>query len=719
MTTWDDELFVHSYTWRRPPTSYAFLGNGRLSAFFDFSGIAQPDGFCYRPIRGRGKAAGLFRLFVGPDPDPGSHIYIASGWEQSLNMKYGLLETRRPAMPEGWKRTKITAFIALEENLLVVHWEPCEGSRKLEFGLSFAQRSAAAELGNLKMEGCERKLSASFDVLGSARPADFPSDSPDPYRDVAFKCELALGVLGDGSLHLEGSTPLVRFHGPGDFFLAFDAQVDGKPRAETLLDEALELGYEGTLERQIRAWDQFWGRWLWKVGDPELERLYISSLYYMRSCASEYGVGVAPYGLNAWDSLYFWDETHMHAALISSNQVELAGKVAYVWEKFLDLGRRALKSKYPEAEGVYLDFFRCEREYYRDPPPIPKDKFNASLSYGLSAWRQYSYTGDPKALERSYPILSGIADMLLTYALVPQEGKLLVRKSQQLDEYYKYEGVGNPFGAAAMARALLKAAGKACRILGNGDGERYLQAAERIEIPQDGEVFVVFSGCSRDPASNETILNFFPAMDMIDEEKARRTLDHCERGCMSEQGLCCVAPWTRDTAVFPWVHFRAMMGEAMLKNPEGFGRLLEKGKAHECYVSSWGKLPEYIHRRGWHNLPGFLTAGAMYVLAMNTALLYGEGDAVYLLAAAPPEWLLRPLAFGLRCEPGALVEFETDAESEMRLKVNSSKDLLLRIRKLPQAGELLCGERVLRESGGFWEMEVPKGASEYRLELVR
>jgi len=65
MTTWDDELFVHSYTWRRPPTSYAFLGNGRLSAFFDFSGIAQPDGSCYRPIRRQEKVMGLLNLEVG------------------------------------------------------------------------------------------------------------------------------------------------------------------------------------------------------------------------------------------------------------------------------------------------------------------------------------------------------------------------------------------------------------------------------------------------------------------------------------------------------------------------------------------------------------------------------------------------------------------------------------------------------------------------------
>lgn len=78
MTTWDDELFVHSYTWHRTPTSYAFLGNGRLSAFFDFSGIAQPDGFWYRPIRRKRKAVGVFRLFVGLHSKPGSHIYIAS-----------------------------------------------------------------------------------------------------------------------------------------------------------------------------------------------------------------------------------------------------------------------------------------------------------------------------------------------------------------------------------------------------------------------------------------------------------------------------------------------------------------------------------------------------------------------------------------------------------------------------------------------------------------
>lgn len=715
---WDRNLFTVGYDWGRMPLNWAYLGNGNMGAFFDGSGVNVCDYAVCKGIRRSGVLAGLFWTYTQPT----LHRHVCH--RILLDMYRGLLQADElhPRSDRHWRR--VETFIHLKENMLVFHLTQNEAYHPNVVGLSVHSRGGyPAKKGDVSRQERDGVVVLDFSITGdidSDRRLNPDSKQAIASRTLALNASIAVGVEGDGKFIEadDGNTEVaIARSGVTTIYIAFDAG-EGPPRAEAMVSEALRKGYDAVFAEHAGAWEAFWSNSLIDLPHRELASVYVASLYYLRSCAGKYSVpnALLPMGEHPWSVTYNgWDDTHIHHGLLTSNQVSLAQAIADHWAGFSPLGEDAMRKR--GGKGILLDSTGCEPEYYRAAPrPLSRDDFNGTLGAGLSAWRQYTHTGDRVCLERYHGFIKGIAEMLVTYAFVPHGDRLWLKKARQIDDRFGDEGKDNAFGPAVMGKALLANAAAASEEMGDtAAARRYLEASERIELPVLEGMYISFPGCPLEGLSDESILNFFPAMIIPDSEVAGRTLDYYEQTCMSTHGL--VNNRTYPFAVFPWVHFKAMVGEVMLGRREKFERLLEQVLAHGCYASDYRLLPEWINRReAWHNLPGYLTTAGAFLQMVNVMLLYGDGRSVWIFPAAPEGWLEHRIAFRLRSIPGVLADVCAVPGEGVEAQIESAKPVTVHVRKPRFAGRAFMNGNEMNEENGYVVFEAPTGSSRTRID---
>lgn len=484
-----------------------------------------------------------------------------------------------------------------------------------------------------------------------------------------------------------------------------------------MVRQALDKGYDQVLKEHIDEWEVFWTNSRMELPHEDLTKAYVASLYYLRMRAGKYTVAPCLPLTDAWGSAYNpWDDTHIHHAFLTSNQVALAEGMVGHWAGFREVGQEAMRLR--GATGIHLDCVSFEPEYYRTASqPGSRDDFNGSLGAGLSAWRQYTHTGDRGTLETYYAFIKGIAEMLAGYAFVSHGDRFWLRKARQIDDHFGEEGQENAFGPAVMGKALLANAAAACEEMGDPEAaRRFREVSERIELPMREGVYITFPGCPMEAFSNESILNFFPAMIIPDREVAERTLTYYEKTCMGTHGLECFPTWTENRAVFPWVHFRAMIGEIMLGRQEEFERLLGQVLAHGCYASDFRMLPQFINRRGgWHDCPGFMTGTGMFLQMVNMMVLYGDGERVWVFRSVPKGWLEERIAFRVRTVPGVLVDLCTMPGQGVEMDIESVRPIPFYVRKPRFARGARMDGMELEEQEGYVRFEAPAGRSRARI----
>lgn len=715
---WDRNLFTVGYDWGRIPGNWAYLGNGNMGAFLDSTGLNVCDYVVCKGIRRSGTLAGLFWTYAQPT----LHRHVCQ--RILLDMYRGLLSTEElhPRSDKHWRR--VETFVHLKENMLVFHLSQSDAYHPKVVGMSIRSRGGyPAKKGDVRRREKDGVVALDFPITGDIdidRRLNPDSRPAIASRTLTLNASLVIGVEGDGKFIEadDGNTEVALSRsGVTTIYIGFDAR-EGTPQAEAMVRQALHKGYDAVFAEHVSAWEAFWSNSLIDVPHRTLTEVYVASLYYLRACAGKYSIPTAllPMGEHPWSVTYSgWDDTHIHHGLLTSNQVSLARAIVDHWASFKPLGEEAMRKR--GGEGILLDSTGCEPEYYRAAPqPLPRDDFNGTLGAGLSAWRQYTHTGDRACLEKYYGFIKGIAEMLVTYAFVPHGDRLWLKKARQIDDRFGDQGKENAFGPAVMGKALLANAASACEEMGDSEAaHQYMKASERIELPMLEEIYISFPGCPLEALSDESILNFFPAMIIPDSEVAKRTLDYYEHTCMSTHGL--VNNRTYSFAVFPWVHFKAMIGEVMLGRREKFERLLGQVLAHGCYASDFRLLPEWINRReAWHNLPGFLTTAGAFLQMVNMMLLYGDGRSVWIFPAVPEAWLEHRIAFRLRSPPGMIVDVCAVPGEGVEARIESAKPVAVYVRKPRFAGRALMEGNEMDEEDGYVRFEAPAGSSRTRID---
>ncbi|MBI2502489.1 MAG: hypothetical protein HYW07_04545 [Candidatus Latescibacteria bacterium] len=691
-----------------------------MGAFFDGTGINVCDYVACKGIRRSGTLAGLFWTYTQPT----LHRHVCQ--RIALDMYKGLLQADElhPRGEKNWRQ--VETFIHLQENMLVFHLTQGIGQQPKMVGLSIRSRGGyPAKKGNVSRRETDGIVVLDFPITGDieADPRLNLGQSGQAaahIQPLELTASLAVGIDGDGRLiqaddgNIEVAIPR---SGVATIYITFDASTERRPQAEAMVRQALQKGYGAVLSDHTSAWEAFWSNSFLDLPHRELAGVYVAALYYLRSCAGKYSIpnALLAMGEHPWSVGYGgWDDTHIHHGLLTANQVSLAEAIVDHWASFKPLGEEAMQKR--GGTGILLDGTGFEPEYYvAAPQPLPRDDFNGTLGAGLSAWRQYTHTGDRQYLERYYGFIKGIAEMLATYAFVPHGDRLWLKKARQIDDRFGDEGKENAFGPAVMGKALLANAAAACEEMGDKEtARRYLEASEGIELPMSEGVYISFPDCPLEALSDESILNFFPAMIIPDSKAAKRTLDYYEQTCMSTYGL--VNNRTYSFAVFPWVHFKAMIGEVMLGRREKFEQLLGQVLTHRCYASDFRLLPEWINRRdGWHNLPGYLTTAGAFLQMVNLMLLYGDGQSLWIFPAVPEGWLENRIAFRLRSPPGVLVDVCAVPGRGVEAQVESAKPVTVYVRKPRFAGRALMGGNEMKEEDGYVRFEAPIGLSRTRI----
>ena len=299
-------------------------------------------------------------------------------------------------------------------------------------------------------------------------------------------------------------------------------------------------GYEALAAENARAWRRRWETDIEITGDPELQRVVRSMLFYLL-CSADAGtrLGIPPMGLSGagYYGHIFWDsDTWMFPSLLVTHP-DVARSLVSFRARTLPAARANAQAN--GYRGAMYPWEADERGRETTPhfaAQNARSEIHVTGDVALAQWQYYLVTGDSAWLSREgYPVIRETADFWISRATLDStNGQYHIRNVVSVSE--GLIGVSDDAYTNAVARKTLEIAGLASKRLGGAADPRWEQVAAKLHMPYDSvsEFFRTYEGAPDSTLGDVTPLLAYPLGVPMSERAKRTQLEQAARSLLTE-----------------------------------------------------------------------------------------------------------------------------------------------------------------------------------------
>jgi trehalose/maltose hydrolase-like predicted phosphorylase len=316
--------------------------------------------------------------------------------------------------------------------------------------------------------------------------------------------------------------------------------TDPLTRVTQNVEAAGRRGYDALAADNARAWARRWETDIHIEGDPALQRVVRSMLFYL-ICSADSGtaLGIPPMGLSSagYYGHIFWDsDTWMFPPLLLTHPDIAHSLVAF--------RRRTLPAALANARmngyrGAMYPWEADERGQETTPRfaiQNARSEIHVNGDVALAQWQYYLATGDSTWLAREgYPVIQGTAAFWISRSVYDSsDGRYHIRNVVSVSE--GLIGVSDDAYTNAVARKNLEIATSASRRLGQPANPRWKELAAKLHLPYDSvsEFYRTYEGAPDSTLGAVTPLLAYPLGVPMSERAKRAQLEQAVRRLLTE-----------------------------------------------------------------------------------------------------------------------------------------------------------------------------------------
>jgi trehalose/maltose hydrolase-like predicted phosphorylase len=327
-------------------------------------------------------------------------------------------------------------------------------------------------------------------------------------------------------------------------------EVSPAGTARETAEAARARGFDSVFAEHAAAWHEIWKTDVLVEGNPELQRVIHSTLFYLLESVREgTGFNIPPMGLSSsgYVGHIFWDsDTFMYPVLLLLHP-DMAKSLAMFRCNTLEAARTNAQLR--GYKGAMYPW-EADETGAETTPRFAWDNAlkenHVTADVALAQWQYYLATGDQDYLAScAYPVLKETADYWVSRGTYNQaKDRYEIRDIVSPDEGSR--GVNNDVVTNVGARKNLELAIHASRILGKTENPLWRKLLEGIYIPYsaEGEYFPEFEGASawKGHIGHVTPLISYPFEYPMSDAAKRNTLENALKSITSTGGGAFLLP---------------------------------------------------------------------------------------------------------------------------------------------------------------------------------
>ncbi|HEY8795201.1 MAG TPA: hypothetical protein VIM15_09690 [Gemmatimonadaceae bacterium] len=302
-------------------------------------------------------------------------------------------------------------------------------------------------------------------------------------------------------------------------------------RATRSASTAQALGYDAIAAENAAAWRRRWETDIEIDGDPELQRVARSMLFYLL-CSADSGTALAipPMGLSGagYYGHVFWDsDTWMFPALVLTHPDVAHSLVAF---RAHTLGAAEANAKMNGYRGAMFPWEADELGHETTPHFAAQNahsEIHVNGDVALAQWQYFQASGDSVWLSREgFPVIRETANFWVSRAAYDStRGRYHIRNVVSVAE--GLVGVNDDAYTNAVARRNLEIATSASQRLGERADPRWADVATKLHMPLDSatQSFRTYEGAPDSTLGDITPLLSYPLGVPMSDRAKRMHLD--------------------------------------------------------------------------------------------------------------------------------------------------------------------------------------------------
>ncbi len=299
-------------------------------------------------------------------------------------------------------------------------------------------------------------------------------------------------------------------------------------------------GYERLAADNARAWHRRWQTDIQIDGDPALQRVVRSMLFYLLCSADQgTGLGIPPMGLSSagYYGHIFWDsDTWMFPPLLLTHPDIARSLVAFRGRTLAAARERAREHGYRGAMYPWEADERGRETTPRFAVQNALSEIHVTGDVALAQWQYYLATGDSAWLASDgYPVIRETADFWLSRSVYDSAaGRYHIDNVVSVHE--GLIGVTDDAYTNAVARKNLEIAVAASNRLGTPSDPRWSHLAARLHLPYDSasQFYRTYEGAPDSTLGAVTPLLSYPLGVPMSARAKRSQLEQAVRRLLSE-----------------------------------------------------------------------------------------------------------------------------------------------------------------------------------------
>ncbi|MBA3260435.1 MAG: glycoside hydrolase family 65 protein, partial [Gemmatimonadales bacterium] len=311
-------------------------------------------------------------------------------------------------------------------------------------------------------------------------------------------------------------------------------------RARREAELAQARGYDGLTADNGRAWDSRWESDIEIEGDPELQRVVRSMLFYLLASADAgTRLGIPPMGLSSggYYGHIFWDsDTWMFPPLLVTHPDIAHSLVAF---RGRTLGAARERARENGFRGAMYPWEADERGRETTPHfavQNARSEIHVTGDVALAQWQYYLAIGDSAWLARDgFPVIRETADFWVSRTVYDSAADRYHVESV-VSVHEGLIGVTDDAYTNAVARKNLEIAVAASRRLGKPANPRWEQVGTRLHMPYDSasEFYRTYEGAPDSTLGAVTPLLSYPLGVPMSARAKRTQLAQAVRRLLAE-----------------------------------------------------------------------------------------------------------------------------------------------------------------------------------------
>ena len=312
------------------------------------------------------------------------------------------------------------------------------------------------------------------------------------------------------------------------------------PRAVQEAALARERGYDSLAADNARAWARRWETDIEIEGDPELQRVVRSMLFYLLASADRgIGMGIPPMGLSSagYYGHVFWDsDTWMFPPLLVTHP-DVAHSLVAFRGRTLDAARDRAQAN--GFRGAMYPWEADERGRETTPQfaiQNANSEIHVTGDVALAQWQYYLATGDSAWLARDgYPVIRETANFWVSRSVYDSAADRY-HIENVVSVHEGLIGVTDDAYTNAVARKNLEIATEASRRLGRPPDPTWNRVARRLHLPYDSasQFFRTYEGAPDSTLGAVTPLLAYPLGVPMSEQAKRAQLEQAVKRLLTE-----------------------------------------------------------------------------------------------------------------------------------------------------------------------------------------